>query len=185
MPTKPVLLGWVGLGLTFLKPLEAILIIALIVFESNFSASILILLLMIIDLFDGMIFERSTPQMVEKYGWLRRKADAIGDRLSIWSVFLTLIFLASMPFFVYGLVLVREVILMGVTYYGYKKTGRWLPKVNDWSRATSFLVGLLAIAWLSAWIGAVGFLWTLVFFVGIVSLVVHYRQVMGLGPIMA
>ncbi len=142
------LVGWLGIFLTFLKPIFTLGVIVLITYDHPGSASLSIFGLMVSDIFDGVLFRHSTLASNSKLSILRRAADIIGDRIAIDGVFLTMVHISNFPFYIYGIEITRQIIIAALVFYGWKNL-RPIRNPNLPSRIATFCVGLMAIAWLT------------------------------------
>jgi hypothetical protein len=146
-------LGLIGLALTFLKPFFAGGIIILLADRNDKIAAAAILLLMVFDIFDGVLFGHSPYSANTKLERLRRWGDSIGDRFAIHTVLVSMILLSGLPIGFYVVALVRDILIGAVFAYGYT-SHTLVERPNLSSRLASFSVGLMAIAWLTAGMGA-------------------------------
>ncbi len=168
-----IALGWLGLFLTLAKLLLCGVVVALIFKNENGLASVGIFSLMISDIFDGVIFRKSTPEMQIRFGFTRRVLDAVGDRVCIFIVLIVMIALTGLPPYVWGVELAREVTMITIVAYS------WLNKhpirePNTASRAATLLFGLTTIAWLNSQAFLTTVLIIAVAIVGTVGLVRYY-----------
>ncbi len=142
-------MGWLGVSLTLLKPAMIWVILALLADRRTGLASIGIFCFMISDVFDGVIFRKSPPEMQRRFGFLRRVVDAVGDRVGIFLVCLAMIKMTNLPFYIYIVELAREVALISIV--GYSWIGRHpIRNPNNVSRTATLFTGLSAIAWLNS-----------------------------------
>lgn len=143
------ILGWLGVLLTLLKPAIIWVILVLLANQQKGFASVGIFCFMISDVFDGIIFRKSPPEMQRRFGFFRRVIDAIGDRVCIFTVFLVMVKMTNFPFYIYSVELVREIILISIVGYSWI-VHRPIRNPNNISRTATFFTGLSAIAWLNA-----------------------------------
>lgn len=181
MHSKSIILGWLGALLTLIKPAFAWLIIVLIGSKHNALASACVFGLMISDIFDGVIFRKSTPEMQRRFGFLRRVADAFGDRLCIGLVVIAMIKMTDLPFYIYGVELVREIILISLVGYSWI-VRRPIVEPNNISRTATFCTGLTAIAWLNSQQELSITLAGLTGLIGAVGLYRYYKTMMANTP---
>jgi len=171
-------MGCLGLLLTFLKPLWGWIIVVWVLTGQNRWASVGIFCLMISDIFDGIIFRKSTLAMQQRFGLLRRALDAVGDRVCIYLIFAAMIKANHLPFYVYGIELVRELALISIIAYSWAMSNP-IKEPNLPSRVATFLSGLTAIAWLNSQPKLSIFLMCLVVPLGLIGLRKYYRTMIG------
>lgn len=138
--------GATGFTMTLVKPAWAWGIVYFIP-RSNVAVGISIIILMIWDNLNGVLFRRSWLADYNWLRWLRRCLDAGGDRFVIHFVLVMMITLANFPLTFYMVVLVRELILLAVVSSFSFYAGR-LVGPNWWSRSGTICIGLTAISWL-------------------------------------
>jgi len=169
-------LGIVGIALTFFKLPLAGGIVALLLIQNDGLAATSIFLLMIFDIFDGVLFRYSTYSANIKLGKLRRSADSIGDVLVVNAVLITMIFSYDFPVGFYLITLVRSA-LAGALAVRAHTLGKPIWKTNLSSRLAAFSTGLMAIAWLLGETGASYFCAGLIVIFGAIGLAQHYKTI--------
>ncbi len=145
-PKKETIQGVLGLVMTLLKPVWAFIIVWSLVYPRLVSG-IVIVILMIWDNLNGVLFRRS---WLAGYYWLsrlRRIIDAGGDRFTIHFVCVMMIFRAGFPVAYYGQILVRELTLVLVVTLTSFGSGR-IINPNWWSKSGTICIGCTGISWL-------------------------------------
>ncbi len=136
-----------GLVMTYCKPLNALLVIFLILNNQKVLAAVSIVFLMLCDIFDGVLFRRSPLASNKRLLWTRRVADVVGDRLAIEVVAITMIIFLNFPWYLYAIGFLREMILLSIIVYSYK-TNRLIREPNMSSRIATGFLGIMSVMWL-------------------------------------
>lgn len=140
-------IGWLGIQLTWFKVVVAGAIAIMITGYNYHLASLGILVWMIIDIFDGVLFRMAPVVFQEDYGLQRRVADALADRACVCLVLSAAIKAADLPVYIYGVEMVREVVLISIIGRSWVRRHPILGP-NNVSRAAGFSTGLATMAWL-------------------------------------
>lgn len=107
------------------------------------------MLIVIADIFDGVMFRASPLVANIRLGWIRRVADAVGDRLVVQAVLIAMIFYSRMPVWFYLIATARELTVAGMVGYS-QITKQPVKKPNMASRLAVALQAIMAISWLTA-----------------------------------
>lgn len=113
--------GWLGFGLTTMKP-AIIAIICYLIKTKEYPGhlgSIGILTFAGLDMLDGYLFESSIMGQNAVLKKIRRYLNAIGDRLAIQMVMLMTIWLRDFPALFYWLITGREVLVLSLVGYSF------------------------------------------------------------------
>lgn len=180
MHSKSDRMGWLGVFLTLLKPAFVWAILALLANQRNGLASVGIFCFMISDVFDGVIFRKSSAEMQRRFGFMRRVVDAVSDRVGIFLVCLAMVKMTNLPFYIYSVELVREVILISIIGYSWM-VHRPIVRPNNVSRTATFFTGLTAIAWLNSQEELAIAMIVVTAVVGAVGLAKYYRNLRPLS----
>jgi phosphatidylglycerophosphate synthase len=145
---KPAIsLDWparLGFLLTFLKiPLTAIVVSLL--FVGNVAVvNALIIFAMIIDIADGVIFNRSSHSTNRYLRESRRIWDGALDRLLIWTTLTAALLTLSFPKPLFAAIMIRELAVCAATSLPYLRSGfvhspNWCSKVGAILIAVQFI----------------------------------------------
>lgn len=137
-----------GLILTLLKPVHAFLVIHFFSTGHNYLSSLTLLYLMVVDMFDGYLFSKSTLNNRKKIKLFRRIYNTTMDYASVQSVLVIMILNLGFPIEFYLVEVIREFALLYVWITGYLKNQTMSLGANLPARISIFCVGLMAISWL-------------------------------------
>jgi len=139
--------GYIGVALTLLKFPHVAWIAYTLHNGHQRRASASVLIVMLADIADGKMFNKSSLAKNPAWKKFRRLADVSGDRVAIDSTMVAMTAYCLFPVRYYAVEIAREVILLGLIFYGFA-TKRPLEEPNNPSRAAAWCVGCMAIAWL-------------------------------------
>lgn len=140
------LLGLTGIALTFLKPVFGWLVVFLIAKQNTGSAATGIALLMVSDIFDGVLFRRSPYAANATLGTVRRVADAVGDIASVIIVLVAMMVFSGFPLWLSFIPLAHALVILALMIYGRAARKPW--SMNMPTRLAGANIGLMAIFWL-------------------------------------
>lgn len=131
-----------------MKPFIAGLVVYLLLENMSHAAALVILLLMLSDIFDGVLFRRSKMALKVGLPRLRRIVDIIGDKISVHTLSIVMMLHNHFPWYFYTIILIRDLLLLSIWLYGMK-SGQPLGEPNLFSRLSMLCVGFVAISWLT------------------------------------
>lgn len=142
-------LGLLGFLLTIIKPLYVLIAVYFIVYRFTLLATLLIIIIIVSDIFDGVLFRKSNLTSNENLTKLRRIIDIIGDRIAIEGIMISLIIYTKLPIYYYLIILLRDIVLLVIVVYGHVVNNP-LRKPNLPSRLAMLCGGLIGITWLNS-----------------------------------
>ncbi|MFH1173207.1 MAG: CDP-alcohol phosphatidyltransferase family protein [bacterium] len=134
--------------LTLLKPVHALVVVYFILNNHNYWASGVLMWLMVVDMFDGWLFNISALSSNQKLKLFRRIFNTTGDYVSVQTVLIIMINFLDFPIYLYSIELIREIVLLVILFSGWISKKQLPLGANLMARIAIFSVGLMAIAWL-------------------------------------
>ncbi|HEY4321939.1 MAG TPA: CDP-alcohol phosphatidyltransferase family protein [Gemmatimonadales bacterium] len=134
-----------GFALTFIKLPLALIISLAILASHTWTAVAGIALIVVVDIFDGVVFGTSIYRDVASLRRSRRVLDAVTDRVIIGGVALALAFSGALPAIALAVVVAREVVLISLVTVPFYRD-RTIRKPNLISRTATATGGLIAIS---------------------------------------
>lgn len=116
--------GALGLALTFLKVPVAVLLAYGTLHHWELAMAALALLVIPLDILDGMVFRRSRMARSYSLGKFRRVTDSVLDRVVVQSALVCAVAASGLPVELYALVLCREALISGVFLHRLFTSGR-------------------------------------------------------------
>lgn len=130
-----------GFILTFLKVPLTFLAVIVLLLEHSIALNITIAVTMVLDLLDGMIFERSSVAAVRHLRESRRVWDSFLDRLFMFAVLIPATLFRGFPTTSFAIISVREMLLWIITAIPYVRSG-FVHRPNLPSRVGTALAGI-------------------------------------------
>ncbi len=141
--------GWFGFVLTMVKPIFGIAVVYLVATNSSKTAAVGIFIIVVADIFDGVMFRASSLADNYRLGRIRRVADVIGDRLVVQAVLIAMVFFTDLPVRFYLIATARELGIAGIVGYS-QLTKNPIKEPNMASRVAVACQAAMAICWLTA-----------------------------------
>jgi phosphatidylglycerophosphate synthase len=140
----PVSLDWaarLGIGLTLAK-IPLTIFMTWLMFARAFEIlNFVVVFTMLIDIADGVIFERSAHANNRFLRESRRIWDSALDRVVIWTMLCLALIIAHFPIMLFLILMLREFAVCGVTSYPYIKRG-FVHSPNLPSKIGAVLIGV-------------------------------------------
>ena len=133
-----------GFGLTLAKIPLTMVSVLLVLSNRHLELTALIVFAIIIDILDGVIFNRSLFADHRGLRESRRIWDSTLDRLLIWSTLGAAVVTSGFPASVFGIIMLREFIVATVTGIPYLRTG-FVHAPNLPSKIGATLIGVQVI----------------------------------------
>ena len=112
-----------GFALTLAKIPLSLCMVILVLSGHLFAVDILIVLAIILDILDGVVFNNSAYSKHRHLRECRRIWDSILDRVLIWTTLTSAVIALNFPLWLFGTVFARELAVTVVTIRPYLKTG--------------------------------------------------------------